>query len=198
MNIGVLKPTYAPIAAEQDSAAITYGTGKTFARAIEIDVSYKSGDTVLYCDDNIGEVDNSVTSADVSANVDDVPQDDQVAMLSKVKSGTTGDEVYSVVAASSPYVGFGYVSVKRQPGGGVKYQGNWFYKVQFSLPDENNKTKGEKIEFQTPTLKGKALMVNIDATGVAKLKAEKLLSTLAAAFAWLQTMANITAPVEGG
>ena len=198
MNIGVLKPTYAPITAEQDSAAITYALGKIFARAIEIDVSYKAGDAVLYCDDNIGEVDNSVTSADISVNVDDVAQDDQVAMLGKVKTGTAGDEVYSVVAASSPYVGFGYVSVKRQPGGGVMYQGNWFYKVQFSLPDETNKTKGEKMEFQTPTLKGKALMVNIDATGVPRLKDEKLKDTLAAALTWLQTMANITAPAQGG
>ena len=198
MNIGVLKPTYAPITAEQDSAAITYAAGKIFARAISIDVSYKAGDAVLYCDDNIGEVDNSVTSADVSVNVDDVPLDDQVPMLGKVKTGTAGNEVYSVVAASSPYIGFGYVSVKRQPGGGVKYQGNWFYKVQFSLPDENNKTKGEKMEFQTPTLKGKAMMVNLDASGIPKLKDEKLNDTLAAALTWLQTMANITAPAQGG
>lgn len=192
MNIGLLKPTYAKITAEQDSAAITYALGKTFARAIGVDVAYKAGDAVLYCEDNIGEMDNSVTSADITVNVDDVPSADQVDLLGKVKTGTAGSEVYSIVGASAPYVGFGYVSVKRKPGGGVSYQGNWFYKVQFSMPDEANKTKGEKIEFQTPTIKGKAMMVNIDATGVPKLKDEKPTDTLAAAFTWLQGMANIT------
>ena len=190
-KIGIMNPTYAPITSEPANAAVVYGPGKTFARAISAGISYKRNDTTLYGDNVAIESDNSITSGEVTMGMDDIQEADQVALLGVVKSGEVGAEEYHDVGASAPYVGFGFITV-RQLSGVVSYIGHWFHKVQFATQDESTKSKGESIEWQTDTIKGKAIGVNVDSTGIPKFRARKPCATYEAALAWLQGKANIT------
>ncbi len=190
-KIGLLNPVYAPITSEPQNAALVYGTGKQFAHAMQAGVAYSKNDATLYGDDTVIESDNGVTGAEITLGVDDIEESDQVALLGTEKTGETGSEEYETTDASAPYVGTGYVQVRKKAGA-VSYIGNWFHKVQFSIPDEDTKTKGEKIEWQTPTIKGKAMGVYLDDTGKLRFKTSRTFATLALAMAWLNGKANIT------
>ena len=189
-KIGLLKPIFAKIASEPENAAIEYNAGKVFAHAMSAGVAYTKNDAALYADDTIQENDNSVTGAEITLGVDDIADADQVDLLGMAKTGTAGNDEYEVTSDSAPYVGVGFVQVRKK-NSIVSYVANWFHKVQFSLPDENTNTKGEKIEWQTPTIKGKAIGVYLDNTGKLRFKVTKPFATLEAAMTWLYEKANI-------
>ena len=67
----------------------------------------------------------------------------------------------------------------------------WLYKVQFSENAENSATKGESIEWQTPTITGRIMGVRNDATLLANYRRIATFDTLAAAVTWLDTKAGI-------
>ncbi|MEG0766086.1 MAG: hypothetical protein RR482_00075 [Clostridia bacterium] len=197
---GLLRPTYAPISSEPENAAIVYTAGKTFAHAIQASVTFSRNDTPLYGDDTIIENDNGVTGVEITMGIDDIPEATQVDMLGVSQNGETGAEVYEVTNESAPYVGFGYIEVKRKDGV-VSYLSHWYHKVQFALPDESTNTKGDKLEWQTPTMKGKGIGVYSDASGKLRFRATKPCTTLAAAVTWLNGKAGIVAQggvVQGG
>ena len=52
-----------------------------------------------------------------------------------------------------PYVGFGRILTK-MVNGVRKYKVEFIYKVKFKEPSQEDDTKGEKLEFKTPTLEG--------------------------------------------
>ena len=196
-KIGVLRPKYAKITAEAENAAITYGTAKALGHAMSIGVAYSKNDAPLYGDGTIVENDSSVTGAEVTAGVDDIAEADQVDLLGTEKTGETGSEEYEITDASAPYVGFGYVEVRKKDNA-ISYIGRWFHKVMFSQPDESLTTKGEKLEWQTPTIKGKAMGVYIDTTGILRFRKSRSFTTLAAANAWVDAFGRTAAPTGGG
>ena len=191
-KIGIMKPTFARITAETENAAITYAAGKVFAHATEASVTYQKNDSTLHADDTVQESDTSVTGAEITLGLDDIAEEYQTDLLGVAKSGLAGAEEYEITSESAPYVGVGYVEVRKR-NHVISYMANWFHKVQFGVPDESAKTKAEKIEFQTPTIKGKAMGVYLDDTGVLRYKTSKPCTTLTAALSWLATKANMAA-----
>lgn len=191
-KIGMLRPVFAKINAEPENAAITYAEGKVIGHAMNVGVAYNKNDAPLYADNTIVENDNSVTGAEITLGVDDVADADQVDLLGMEKTGETGSEVYEVTSESAPYVGIGFVEVRKK-NGIVRFVANWFHKVQFAIPDESTTTKGEKLEWQCPTLKGKVMGVYLDNTGKLRFRKSRNCATLAEANTWLNTQAHITA-----
>ncbi len=189
-KIGVMRPVFAKITAEPENASITYAAGKALGYAMNIGVTYETNDAKLLAEGVTVESDNSVTGAELTIGVDDIADEAQVDLLGTEKSGETGSEEYEITSDSAPYVGAGYVEVRKKDNV-VSYIARWFHKVQFKQPDESLTTKGEKMEFQTPTLKGKALGVYLDNTGKLRFRKSRTCATLAAAIAWLNTKANI-------
>ena len=57
------------------------------------------------------------------------------------------------------YVGFG-VYVPEKVDGKKKYIGMWIYKVKFTEGEESYKTKGDTIEYQTPSVSGQAVALD--------------------------------------
>jgi phi13 family phage major tail protein len=190
-NIGVLRPVFAKVATEPENAAITYAAGKALGYAMNIGVTYETNDAKLHAEGTVVESDNSVTGAELTVGVDDIADENQVDLLGTEKSGETGSEEYEITDASAPYVGVGYVEVRKK-GGVISYRARWFHKVQFKQPDESLTTKGDKLEFQTPTIKGKVLGVYLDTTGKLRFRKSHTFTTLAAANAWLDTKAGIS------
>lgn len=190
--IGMRYPVAAPITAETEGSALTYGTGVVIAKAIRANFTYNRNDNPLYADDTIAENDNGLTGYDIELEVDKLPDTVRVALLGEVAVTTGGETYYEQTDASAPYCGFGFVRVLRE-GGEDKYQAVWCHKCQFSEPSEESTTKGETIEWGTPTLNAVGMGVRNDSTGAIKYRVHETFATIAAALAWLNTKANITA-----
>lgn len=189
--IGLRYPVAAPITTETEGAAITYGTGFVIAKAIRANITFTRNDSPLFADDAIAENDTGLTGYDIELETDKLPDTVRVNLLGEIESGEVGAKYYEQTDASAPYVGFGYMRVLRE-NGVTKYESWWCHKCQFFEPSEETNTKGETIEWGTPTLNATGMGVRIDNTGAIKFRAHQTFATAAEAIAWLKTKANIT------
>lgn len=191
--IGLRYPVAAPVTAETDGAEPTYGTGFVVGKAITANLTINRNDNPLYGDDAICEDDNGITAMNLELGTDDLEDDVQVKLLGvKTVAGTSSaPDVYYDTEEASPNVGFGYIRVRRLRGV-TTYQANWIYKIMFSQESENSQTKGETIEWQTPTLNGRAMGISLTNPGGITFRKRASFDTEAAAKAWLKTQANIT------
>lgn len=80
-------------------------------------------------------------------------------------------------------VGFYATSIKNNIRG---FRAIWLTKVKFGVPSESMETRGEAINFQTPTIEGTILTNVLDVW-----KEEATFPTEAEAKTWLNTMASI-------
>lgn len=81
----------------------------------------------------------------------------------------------------------------RVKNGVTSYQAVWYHKAQFGETTENAQTKGQTIEWQTPTLTGRIMGVNDNADGKIRFRRRATFDTAAAAMAWLDAKAGISA-----
>ena len=177
----------------------TYETAAGFdvGMAITGNLTINRNSNPLRADDTIAEDDNGITSMSLELGVDDVT-DANMAKLGLLKETSVVDTATSTTvytyydtSAAGKYVGVGYSRTRRK-NGATTYQGIWIYKVLFSLNSENSQTKGENIEWQTPTLNGNCLGLDIDSSGDVTYRKIRNFTTEAACDAWLDAQANIT------
>ena len=184
--IGLRHPVVATIDSYTPGSVPTYEDGMVMGAAITANLSITRNDNPLYADDVITEDDNGITAMSLELGLDDLPETVQEYMLGVVEES----DAYVDSDASSPEVGMGYIRVRRK-GGVTSYQGVWLYKVRFSMNDENSQTKGESIEWQTPTVTGRVVGVDLDGSGVMVFRARQLFDNEADAIDWLETLADI-------
>ncbi|MDO4553706.1 MAG: hypothetical protein Q4B70_01005 [Lachnospiraceae bacterium] len=180
-----------PVAAKLNEDG-SYETGFVIAKAIKATVTANSNDVKLYADDGVSESDKSFRDGSLSLNVDDLTQKNYAELLGHTykAAGTGEDAAPETVIASAddiaPYVGIGfYGAIKRN--NVPSYQAKWLKKVQFSEPNDETDTKGETVNFQTPTIEGTVFQVE---NGAWKEQAE--FSKEEDAKAWLNAKAGIT------
>lgn len=155
------------------------------AKAIQADISITVNDVKLYADDAIAESDKSFQEGTITLGIDDLSNEIQVEFLGHEVNEQTG-EITAKGADDSPYVGIGFYGVKKV-NGTRKYRAIWLTKVQFAEPEDTNATKGESVEFNTPTLTG---TIFLDENG--DWKKENTFDTEAEAKAYLEAKAGIT------
>lgn len=173
----------------------TYEKGMIFGKAIQANLTITRNNNPLYADDAVAEDDNGITAMTADIGADDVMEDVRVyAMgLKEVKpSGVDGVTEYHDTDTSAPYVGFGYIRVRRK-GGVRKFQAIWMYKCTLAEESEEAKTKGETIEWGTPTVKLRAAAIDTDSSGDLDFRKKALFTREDEAIAWLHKMANIEA-----
>lgn len=193
--IGLRYPVCAQVATHTEGSEPTYSAGKVIGKAIQANLTITRNDNPLYADDTIAEDDNGITGMSLELGLDDITEEVQVYMLGTVKetTGTTASvDTYLDSDASAPPVGVGYIRVRRK-GGVTSYQGVWIYKATFGYTDESAQTKGESIEWQTPTVTGRCVGISRTSTGRLDFRARQIFSTEADAMAWLNAKAGITA-----
>lgn len=190
--VGLRYPVAAPVATEVSGSGLTYSAGFVVGKAISANITKNRNTNPLYADDAIAENDNGVTGMTIEFGVDDVMDDVRSQLLGLVAVTGTGTAIdhYDETDAAAPYVGFGYIRVRRKAGA-TTYQGVWFHKVQFGEDNEASQTKGESIEWQTPTLNGTVFGVQNDSTGAIKYREVKPFTSEADAKTWLNTKAGI-------
>lgn len=125
--------------------------------AIKSTPSLNVAEADLYADDTVVESASEVTKGTLSLTVAD---DDDAIFAPLLGHDTTEDgEVLKSSDDVAPYVGFGRVLVK-MVNGVKKYKAEFFLKVKFKPFANEGNTKGESIEFQTPTVEGTIYVID--------------------------------------
>ena len=128
----------------------TYGVAKKPGKAINCNVSITNNSAKLYADNGLAESDTSFQSGTVSLGIDD----DDLTTLADILGHTIEDgEIVRNSMDAAPYVGLGRI-ITKMVNGVYKYKVEFLNKVKFSEPSQDDSTKGENVEFGTPTIEG--------------------------------------------
>ena len=163
---GLDKLYYAKIT-EGDNGDETYSTPTQLAKAMTAELSVELAEATLYADDGAAEVVKEFQSGTLTLGIDDIG-----VHVAQDLTGAKIDDNKVLISASEDGgepVAIGF-RAKKSNG---KYRYFWLYKVKFGIPATNLTTKGESIEFSTPTIEGTVLRRNqLDGQGKHPWKAE--------------------------
>lgn len=146
-TIGLDKLYFADIIDDAEDGE-TYGTPKQLAEAISVELSVESAEANLYADDKVSESAREFSGGTITLNTNDIPAANAAELL-----GATVDQNGVLVQTSedSPKpVALGFRAKKANG----TYRYFWLYRVLFGPPSTTLNTKGDSIEFQTPTIEG--------------------------------------------
>ena len=165
-TIGLDKLYYADITEDAEGIE-TYGTPKSLAKAMTAELSVELAEATLYADDGIAEVVKEFQSGTLSLGISDIG-----SAIAETLTGAKLDGNKVLISSSedggSP-VAIGF-RAKKSNG---KYRYFWLYRVKFGIPATNLTTKGDSIEFSTPTIEGTVMRRNkVDSNGNHPWKAE--------------------------
>lgn len=181
----------------ESGTTASYSAGAVLAKAISANISIETSDVKLYADDGISEFDTSFIKGSVSFNIDDLSDAMKVLLLNytegaEVDAAISSKELSATTATTPAFIGLGFYS-KRAKSSVASWRAIWFKKVQFKEPNQESTTKGESVEFKTPTLDGM-----ITACCDTKWKEEGTFSTENGAIAWLNAKSGISSAVSTG
>ena len=148
-NIGLTNIWWAELTEGSDGTP-SYDGAKTLGKAVSCSVSVSNNDAKLYGDDAIAESDTSFANASVTMGVTD---DDDSIFAPLLGHSIEDGEVVKKSDDNAPYVGVGRI-VTKMVNGEYKYKVEFLPKVKFSEPSRDETTKGESIEFSTPSIEG--------------------------------------------
>lgn len=146
-----LNSIYYSILTEAADGTPSYNGAKSFGKAISANVSITNNSASLYADDVLCESDNTFQSGTVSLGVDDDREQTFAELLGNTitESGLVTRNANDI----APWVGLGRIIVKLV--NNVKlYKAEIIYKCKFSTPSSEANTRGESVEFATPTIEG--------------------------------------------
>lgn len=137
------------------------GYNEPFAcgKAVGITVTPSYAEASLYGDDIQAEYDKEFNYADVTLNTTTLPIQAHEEMFGHAIGGDNETEIIYNSNDEQNYVGMGWISSEKVDGK-RKYVGNFLTKVKFSEPSEEYSTKGENIEYKTPSVTGRALALD--------------------------------------
>lgn len=165
-TIGLDKLFYAKIT-EDENGEETYDKPKSLAKAMSAELSVELAEATLYADDGAAEVVKEFQSGTLSLGVADIG-----ASVAEDLTGAKIDDNKVLVSASEDGGAPVAVGFRAKKANG-KYRYFWLYRVKFGIPATNLTTKGESIEFSTPTIEGTVMRRNKpDAQGKHPWKAE--------------------------
>lgn len=125
----------------------TYEEPKLIAGAISVNINANTSSETLFADDGPYETATTIGQIEVELNVADLPLDVQAELL-----GHTYENGVLIRKGGDvpPWVAIGFKSLKSNG----KYRYTWLAKGRFGIPEQSNQTKGDAVEFQTPTITG--------------------------------------------
>ena len=190
-NVGMRHPVWAPLQSHTEGSEPTYGAGRVIQEAIEATITFNADTTTgLYGDDVMVDMDDGITGYTVNFNPTGLKDTDRQAILGE--EVTTGS-VYEITDAGSPWGGFGYFRVMRDDNRTRYYEAYWCRKIKFREPSQTTRTKEGSVQWRTPTLEGTGAGLIVDGGEKIKYIKHKTFETAAAAKAWLDGLANVSA-----
>ena len=153
-KMGLKYLAWAEIDTEGDNAIPTYksATAGVLGRMVSINVTVNNSEGELYADDMLAEYAGEFSSADLTADVDNITLENQAKLYGT--SYSTSGEYTADADDTAPYGGVGGYQTL-QVNGTRKYRA-WFYpKAKAMVPDFDGTTKGNSISFGTEPIKMK-------------------------------------------
>ena len=190
-NVGMMYPVWAPLATHTDGSMPTYSAGAVIQEAISATVTREYANNPLYGDDRIVDDDNGMTGLTISFESTGLSDAERKKILGEEDYGTSGVSGQWVSDNETPYGGFGYIR-KMRDNGTKKFEAWWTLKIKFQEETQATNTKQGAIQWNTPTLNGRAAGLDVDGTDKQRFQLHKSFDTITAAKAWLNSMAGIT------
>jgi len=144
-QIGLKYAKYSPIDAEGD-----YTGSKILGKIIANKPNVNVAEAKLYANDVVAESVSEVVGGTIEVQLTEITAPTYAEVLGHAYNETT-KEVVRNSNDVAPYCGFGRVIVKMVDNA-KKYKAEFLTKVKFKESLTEEKTKGESIEFGTPTL----------------------------------------------
>ena len=189
-NVGMICPV-AAVCSYSPGSSPTYSGGKIIAEAVAANLTWNRADGHFYGDDMELDSENGVLGYTMAFEPTGLTDEARGLLLGE----TVSSGEYTINEDPSPDVGFGYVRVMRLSStGGVNtsYEGWWYYKMKFGVSSEETRTKGQNIEWRTPTLNGTGAGVQKTSGGKLDFATHKTFSDKASAIAYVKGKAGIT------
>lgn len=165
-TIGLDKLFYSKITEDADGNE-TYEKPVSLAKAMTAELSVELAEATLYADDGAAEIVKEFQSGTLTLGIDDIGPS-----VAGDLTGATIDDNKVLISTSEDGgtpVAIGFRAKKANG----KYRYFWLYRVKFGIPATNLTTKGESIEFSTPSIEGTVLRRNkLDGLGKHPWKAE--------------------------
>lgn len=150
-----LKDLYYALLEKDDSTGVAYGTPVRIAGAIQANINPNPSVGTLFADDGPMETAATMGQIELSLVAADIPLDVQAVLLGH----TMGGAILKRKASSTPpWVAIGFRSLKSNG----KYRYTWLLKGKFSEPEQNHETRGDSVNFQTPTITGNFVKRDFD------------------------------------
>lgn len=188
-KIGIKGLTYAPFTSGGEGGAITYGTGvKLDDYMIRADLTENREDVKFHADDHQIDAENGLTGVTLALELSNMTDALEKALLGHAEGSSSE---LNVTDADAPFVGVGFIRKERFKGTAT-YHAFWVYKVQFSKDNDSAQTKGEQIDFQTESVTGSAMGVQLTSGGDVIYYSHIRKSSESDARTWLNGKAGIT------
>lgn len=147
VQIGLKDLHYALMTADPLGGTPTYAVPVALAGAIMAGINPNTSSETLFADDGPNEVATTIGGIDLELNVVDLDLDTQAAFLGHtVTAGVLKRKSTDI----PPWLAIGFRTLKSNG----KYRYTWLNKGKFSAPEQKHETKGDAINFQTPSIKG--------------------------------------------
>lgn len=182
--VGLAKPYIARLVNE---TAKTYADGFKCGKAMSVNITPNYNESKLYADNQLAEYVKEFKDGTMVLGTDRLPREaDKTCFGHEV----TEDGVSYKTGDSANYVGVGFY-VDEMLDGVKKYVAIVIYKVKFGEGAEDYTTKGENIEFKTPSING-----TISGLSSTLWKDRKVFPTESGAEEWIKTTLNIVDSTE--
>lgn len=145
-QVGLRDLYYSILNTDTAGVSTTYQAPVKISPAINAKVTPKSSNTVLYGDDGATDLATAVGEIEVEIETKDLPLAVQAALLGH---SLNGGVLLRKSTDNAPFIALGFRSVKSNG----KYRYYWLLKGKAIVPDEDFKTKEDKVAFNTPKLK---------------------------------------------
>lgn len=191
--IGLAHPVIAKLASQSTTSGTTtptYSDGFICGKAISVSVNPNYNESKLYADNILDEYVKEFKDGTITLGVDRLPIEAQTVMFGHTVDSSKSEITYKSGDGGS-YVGVGFY-VDEVKDGVKSYVASVIYKCLFAEGAKNYTTKGDSIEFKTPSLEG--AIASLDD---GKWKIDKVFDTEAAAQAWIETTLGLSSNSAG-
>jgi len=147
-QIGLKNIYYAVMTIGSGSAADSYGTPVKIGEAISVDINPSVATNNLYGDDMAVATDTITKEISVTIETTDISLENQAALLGHTYSAADG--LTANMTDTAPYVALLFESDKHN--GGIRCVK--LMKGKFAPTQEKIQTRGENLNYQTPSLTG--------------------------------------------
>jgi phi13 family phage major tail protein len=153
--IGVSDFHYAILTTDEEDATPVYQTPVAVPGIVAVRVNPNASSETLFADDGPYESASTLGQIEVELNMADLDLTVQAALLGH----TLASGILKRKSSDTPpYVAIGFKSLKSNG----SYRFTWLAKGKFVPSEQNNETRGDSVNFQTPTINGKFLKRSSD------------------------------------